>query len=257
MTKKIKKQVEQDSIPSRSWTSFIGRIVIISICVVLISYVAVLGISRLAGFTYTIEEHLSDRVGLPLSIGGTYITVGFDLVLLNIRVDTEKRETQGSLSINTAAIKWSIMDLLRPGRTAIKHVDIQGSRLILVADKKGRWVPADLAYMGSWLARSMGVEVGSVEREKGDIQSNRWNADFQIRDGQVIWRGKEGHQASAKGIDLNVTSHMFSPCSVTHCRLTVNEFQSGTGESLSDLRVEWFGVGEESVVYPSTSPKLD
>lgn len=260
MPEQIVFEDEEAPAPRGRHHGWLRRLVFSSVVVIVMLYVAALGISRTEGFSAFAMERLSAATGLEMTARQVSLSPGMVLHVADLR----SGRTAASAGPGFQAARATLVLRLRPGPGWGKIVSCSAEDgwISFAKDVAGAWRPAALSGAASWLhaIEIPGLEAlvppGAAapapertapepERREEDINVERLpSVAVALRNIDVSWWGAGSNRLAAlHDVDLDVTPDALAGRKVVHVRFSAETFESERGGSVSPVTFECLWCG--------------
>ncbi len=266
------RKAERDVPPKRERRSMGRRFVSAlgwSFCIGAILYGAVQALSRTAGFRSLLADKLSDRLGVPLFIGGSSLDWRLNVTLEQIQTKEPKEKSRDNATLpqvgaDRVEIRWN-WSHHREARM-IQSMTVEGARIRLVQNEEGAWAPNGLAPLAEKVTRlgQFGMlnnlmsrgrpadeeppeeDDGAQKKEKQDDLLG--NIDVVIRDAEVSWWSGNRQEASITGLDFLSRQVEFPGRQVKYYRVAAKEAALSAGRSMRDISFEMIATDGRNII---------
>ncbi len=214
------------------------RALLTVLILLVVLYVAVLVLSRTAGFRSLVEERIRTRWDWPVALESVWITPALNVEARGIRSVAEEEGVQPSFKIDRMAWVWTWKRLLHPERATVQRTRMEGARWVFQEDEEGVVQPAYLAAVARALAGYVGF---ASDLEEGALVLDGLAGDWVWDAVDVYWLDRAGHgQGVLQGVDY-VSAEVAVPGHGlrTH-RLRVRTVIRPDGRTDHDVATEWF-----------------
>ncbi|HBA82489.1 MAG TPA: hypothetical protein DCZ95_00190 [Verrucomicrobia bacterium] len=194
-----------------------------AIAIFIIGYVGFYLVARTDGFRSFVEDKLSTHLGLKLKVQKTSCDLALNLIVKGVASEGISQRGKAGLHFGEARIGWSLMNLLRPGISAVTGLKVYDSYLSFAPDGQGGWAPAVFKPVSSILEKWSGAQLmlsmptsteapAVVEKPKVVEPSAKPTPDLAlealrvaVRNGRVTWWMPDGNEmAVVEGVRLDV-----------------------------------------------------
>lgn len=199
------KKDSEDSRERIGCTTAIGRAVLTSTALALISYVALLLIGRTDGFRQIATDHVSKLLDLELRIEQVEINSGLALVLSNVSHAVADADG-ASASADSLLLRYRLRLAPWP-RLTVKKVELEGLRLDFVRTSGGAYEPHQLSPMHAMLSELLELPPSGYEPAQ-DLLSDILETEvcWRINAGLIRWLAENGFVLrEVANLDLEVT----------------------------------------------------
>ena len=141
-------------------------------CVLLILYAAAQALARTSGFRALVADRLAERLGMPLTIGGSKLDWRLNVTLEEMATEpTPGTEEAPEASAQRVMIRWNWAR--EPGMGMIHSLTVEGGKVRLVQAQDGMWAPACLAPWADKVSRlgQLGMLNGMLNRVVSDDEA--------------------------------------------------------------------------------------
>ncbi|MDD2236024.1 MAG: hypothetical protein PHG65_02305, partial [Kiritimatiellae bacterium] len=236
-------------------------------CIAVILYAAAQALSRTAGFRSLLADRLSDRLGIPLTIGGSRMDVRLNLTLEDIMTELEQGVVAPEVAAERVEIRWNWGR--EPELGLIRFLTVDGGLVRLVQDGDGSWAPACLAPLADKVSRlgQLGMLNGFLNRDTADAVEEDSEADGEaesaegesgraalgglnviIRNAEVSWWSGDREVASIEGLDFLSRQVEFPGRRVQYYQVKANEAGVAGGRRMQNISFEMLSTAGRNIV---------
>lgn len=144
MKAKRKSSESQASGSSGTWGCAVQSVITLLVLLI-IGYVLVLLAARTEGFKYTVEDRLSERWGLPVTVSRIWVKPDGVLVMEGVEGLVAALEGAPGIAVNEIQVRWSLWGWVWPGVPAVREVGIRDGQVTFQQDEEGVWQPGHFA----------------------------------------------------------------------------------------------------------------
>ena len=248
------------------------RLVVTTLLLVSIAYVAVYLAIGTDGFRSYVAEYLADRLGLPVKIQGSKATLSLNMVLNGIVVSSTDEVSRAEFRVTAAEVDWSFLGRGRGERSMLQRVALRDCALTMELSDDGSWQPAFAARLGDWLSQQCGLKVpkpkaapvppsetkdkkGSASAEKRvELDPGQWKSGvFSISDGRITWLNSAGAELGiVEGLSLDITPVMVPHRKLVHYRASIARGRFEDGRQVYNLVYESLKTGKDEILLAFT-----
>lgn len=260
MPEKIVFEDEEAPAPRGRHHGWFRRLVLSTIAVIAMLYVAALGISRTAGFSAFAMERLSTATGLEMTARQVRLSPGLVLHVDDLR----SGRATAAAGPGFQAARATLVLRLRPGSGwgSIVSCSAEDGWISFARESTGAWRPAALSGAAVWLhaieipglealvptgatAPAPAHTAPEPERREEDITVERLpSVAIALRNIDVSWWGAGSNRLAAlHDVDLDVTPDLLAGRKVVHVRFSAGAFESERGGSVSPVTFECLWCG--------------
>ncbi|MFH0881117.1 MAG: hypothetical protein V2A34_15505, partial [Lentisphaerota bacterium] len=227
-------RVEEAPAPRHSVTAVV---VWTTLVVMIILYGGFFFMTRTDGFRSYLAEYFTDRLGMPVKIGGSQSGLAMNITLSDFVAGDTNGTSLAGVKIGKAELRWAFRNLFHPGVSAITSLDLDYCQISFGMNEKGVWEPAALGQLSSLLDRWSGGRINPSGEQKKEEESGGETAPaekkglslsldrmpIKVSNSRVIWWGAQREEmAFIDGLNLTVTPVALPNRSMKHYHLTAD-----------------------------------
>ena len=248
------------------------RMLVTSVLLVLIAYVAVYLAIGTEGFRSYVAEYLGDRLGLPVRIRSSKATPSLNLVLGGVTVRSTDEVSRAECRITELRVDWRLAGRGGAGGGWIERAVMKDCMLTMAQRADGGWEPGFASRLGDWLSRQCGLKIvkpGSgggaaqppTDEAKQPVADRRFELDpghwkggvFSLSDGKIVWLNSAGEEmAVVEGVTLDITPLRVPHRKMVHYRASIARGRFEDKRQVYDLVYESLRTGKDEIVLAFT-----
>jgi len=245
------------------------RMLVTSVLLVSIAYVAVYLAIGTEGFRSYAAEYLGDRLGLPVRIRSSKATPSLNLVLGGVTVRSTDEVSRAECRIAELRVDWRLA-----GRDGgwLERAVMKDCVLTMAQRAHGGWEPGFASRLGDWLSQQCGLKIvkpgsggGAAQPPKDEakqpvsdrrleLDPGRWKGGvFSLSDGKIVWLNSAGvEMAVVEGVTLDITPLRVPHRKLVHYRASIARGRFEDKRQVYDLVYESLRTGKDEIVLAFT-----